>query len=307
MCTITGIIATIITIAAKLDARPVSRMKAICASLVGMVLAAIPAWGADPVATPVPLDKVPAVVWKTLQSSTAGITPTKVERLEDDGEVSYGATFNSPNGGERSVLVAADGKLISLEVMLADVPAAVKTTIARQLGAGHLSGINKQSDADEICYDVDFANAAGAARSFSVGADGTLLSLQLSLAEAPEEVQKAVKNRIAGGGSLIRIDQVFDAGAVSFDVDYQKKQGKEISCTLAPDGKLASVDVPIDEAAVPVQATIRNKIGTGSMVRLSKVFGPKHNLLRYEVEAVVDGKAFDFSVAPKGKFLGMDS
>ncbi len=249
--------------------------------------------------------QVPAPVWKTFQSATGGAQAGTIERSDEDGDVVYDVTFTAKTGGERHVSIAQDGKLLSLEMQMEDVPPPVKKTITEQIADGTLQGIEKTTDGDAPAYDVDFTLKAGGDRSLSIAEDGTLLSREVSLEEAPAEVQKTIKTQIAGG-ELGRIDQTFDAGEVTFDVEYADKSGKGTAFSVAPSGKLLSVDVDLKDTPAEVQQTIKDKVGAGKVTGVSKVFGAKKGAVHYEVQSEVDGKPLDFRVGAKGKFLGTD-
>ena len=62
----------------------------------------------------------------------------------------------------------------------------------------------------------------------------------------------------------------------------------------------------LDELTPDVQKTIKEQIGTGTIVRIAKSFELKKKVQPYEVEGRKDGKPFDFSVGPQGRFLGRD-
>jgi hypothetical protein len=64
--------------------------------------------------------------------------------------------------------------------------------------------------------------------------------------------------------------------------------------------------VELSNAPEAVQATIHDKIGGGKFMRLDKSFEAGNGALTYEIEARKDGKPFNFSVGPGGRFLGMD-
>jgi hypothetical protein len=55
-----------------------------------------------------------------------------------------------------------------------------------------------------------------------------------------------------------------------------------------------------------VQSAIKEKVGGGKVLRVDKSFEARRGVLPYEIEARKDGKAFNFSVGPRGRFLGMD-
>lgn len=57
----------------------------------------------------------------------------------------------------------------------------------------------------------------------------------------------------------------------------------------------------------PARKTIREQIGGGKILRIDRsLFEKQAGVLPYEVEGRKDGRPFDFSVGPHGKFLGMD-
>jgi len=64
--------------------------------------------------------------------------------------------------------------------------------------------------------------------------------------------------------------------------------------------------VTLKEITPAAQKTIQNKIGDGKILEIDRSFVKKEGVFPYEVQGVKDGKSFDFSVGPRGKFLGMD-
>ena len=91
-------------------------------------------------------------------------------------------------------------------------------------------------------------------------------------------MRKAVQSRIVGG-KLNHIDQVNDEGQSVFDVDFTNKQGKDISCTFAANGKLMSVDMTLEELPAPVMAIVSDKVGTGKVMQVRKIYNAKHVLV----------------------------
>jgi len=72
------------------------------------------------------------------------------------------------------------------------------------------------------------------------------------------------------------------------------------------DGSLSSEQVSLDQVPAPAQRTIKNQIGDGKILRIDKSFVKEKGVLPYEVQGRKDGKPFDFSVGPRGRFLGMN-
>jgi hypothetical protein len=69
---------------------------------------------------------------------------------------------------------------------------------------------------------------------------------------------------------------------------------------------MRSKEVSLNQVPVRARATIQNRMGDGTILRVDKSFVRRNNVLPFEVEGRKDGKPFDFSVAPRGRFLGMD-
>jgi hypothetical protein len=57
---------------------------------------------------------------------------------------------------------------------------------------------------------------------------------------------------------------------------------------------------------MPFRQTLTNRIGNGRILQIDRSFLKKKEVFPYEIEGLKDGKPFDFSVGPKGRFLGMD-
>jgi hypothetical protein len=200
--------------------------------------------------------------------------------------------------------VAADGKLLSEGVSLEETPPPVQITIKAHLRDGTLDNIEKTFEETQINYDVDITRKDGVSRSFTVGLDGKLLSLQISLEEAPAPVKKTIQTNLAGG-KLQEIHRTFEDGAVSYYVEFSR-DGKARDLSVAPNGKLESVHLFLSELPPEAQATTLDKIGNGRIGRIDKVFERKEGVLPFEIEGSKDGRPFNFSVGPKGEFLGMD-
>ena len=249
------------------------------------------------------LKDLPPAAQKTIQAQLSGATLDDIEQSEEDGKVSYTANITR-HGQERDFTVAADGRLLSEEVTLEETPPPVQNTIKSQLREGTLDNIEKTFEETQISYEVDITRKDGVSRSFTVGLDGKLLSLQISLEEAPAPVKHTIRTRLAGG-KLEDIYRTFEDGAVSYYVEFNR-EGKQRDFSVAPNGKLESTHVFLSEISPAAQETIQNKIGKGRVVRIDKVFDRKQGVLPYEIEGLKDGRPFNFSVGPNGAFLGMD-
>jgi len=55
-----------------------------------------------------------------------------------------------------------------------------------------------------------------------------------------------------------------------------------------------------------VRKTIKEQIGDGTRLRIDRSFAEAKGVMPYEVQGRKNGKPFDFSIGPRGRFLGMD-
>jgi hypothetical protein len=84
------------------------------------------------------------------------------------------------------------------------------------------------------------------------------------------------------------------------------KDGREKSFTIAENGNLSSMEMTLAETPRPVQRSIKNQIGDGKILEIDRSFVQERGVLPFKVQGRKDGKPFDFSVGPRGRFLGMD-
>ncbi|HTX21689.1 MAG TPA: hypothetical protein VMD27_07530 [Candidatus Aquilonibacter sp.] len=260
---------------------------------------------ADDNSKPVALSETPAAVQKAINARIGGGTLGEIDVTAEDGENVYDVSLTATNGDARDFSVADDGTLLSVEVELAETPVAVRNTI-RSLALGwELEGIDKNLDDTEISYDFEVTKD-GQEKDFTIGDDGTLWSEEITLSKAPVMVQKTIQARM-GAGKLTEIDEMFDDDGITYDVEVTANSGEEQSFTVSTNGAVVSEEVTLEKTTPGAQRTIKNRIGDGTILRIDKsLLEREDGVLPYEVQGRKDGKPFDFSVGPRGRFLGMD-
>jgi len=258
----------------------------------------------DEPSTAVALAEIPAAVQKTIQDQTGDGKLGDIDKISDGGETAYDVELTAKNGQERDVTVNEDGTLSSVEVALAETPAPVQKSIKTLMSNGGLESINKNLDDSEITYDVALTKN-GREKDFTIAADGTLLSAEVALFETPGAVQATIAAQL-NGGKLENLDKNFDDDGISYDVETAGKDGREKNFTVAAGGGLLSVETTLAELPRPVRKTVKNQIGEGKILEIDKSFVARRGVLPYEVQGMKDGQPFDFSVGPRGRFLGMD-
>jgi uncharacterized membrane protein YkoI len=261
------------------------------------------AWAGDDSKT-VALSDAPAAVQKTIQAQKGDGTLGEIDQVTDDGETFYDVELTAKDGNEHDFTVDADGTLSSVEVTLADAPAPVQKTIKTLAAGDGLEGIDKNMDDSEVTYDVEVMTN-GQEKDFTLADDGTLLSSEVALNETPDAVQKTIQTRV-GDGKLESVDKNFDDDGITYDVEMTTKAGREKDFTVAADGTLSSVRVTLAETPPAVRRTIKDRVGNGNILEIDKSFAKERGAFHYEIEDRKNGRPFDFSVGPRGRFLGMD-
>jgi hypothetical protein len=249
------------------------------------------------------LHQVPAVVKTAIEEHAEGWKLGEIVREENDGEVTFTASIGK-GGKESSFKVAEDGFLLSVELELEDLPAAVQKTINAQVGDGTMESIEKNFEEAEPSYDVEFTRQDGAERFLSVGEDGKLKVLEIALDETPPAVRKTIEANLRKG-KLKAVYRLSEKEQISYDAEIAVEE-KQRDVVVRSDGKLQSVQVFLSETPAPVQETSRARLGEGKLLRIDKSFEQRMGVQPYEVEARKGGKPFNFSVGPRGRFLGRD-
>src|SRR5438552_6614585 len=140
-------------------------------------------------------------------------------------------------------LVTAQGQ--PKTVSIHQLPAAVQKTVKTELGDDKLIEIEKDDEGGEVSYTVTRL-VKGAKRFFTVGDDGELQSVEITLEDTPPAVQTTIKGQV-GQGTLESIEKSFEDNEISFDVEMKKKDGAERSFSVAADGRLTSVQIGLEE------------------------------------------------------------
>lgn len=258
---------------------------------------------AAPAAGPIPFAQAPLAVQKGIQTQLGNGTLGEIERDEEDGEVTYTVEITRSGQG-RDYTFSEAGVLVGMEVFLEETPAPVQKTIQAIVGQGTIESIDKALDESEVRYDVDWNTKEGATRSGSVLESGKLESVQVNIEETPPAVQTALGAEV-GKGQLKEVFKSFDDKAVYYDVTVNR-DGRDREFTVAESGKLDSRQVFLLELPPVVQSSIQRTIGMGKLLRIDQAFEMKKGGFLYEVEGLVNGKPYDFSIGPKGAFLGVD-
>jgi uncharacterized membrane protein YkoI len=253
----------------------------------------------------VKLSDAPAAVQRIVQAQVADGTMGDITKDADDEETVFDVDLTAKDGSDRDFSVAQDGTLLSTEVNLNETPDDAQKAIQSELAGGTLDSIDKNLADFNLSFDVEGTGKDGKDKNFTVADDGTILSREITLSEAPEAVQKTINEKLEGG-KVTSINENFDDDGTNFDVSVTASDDLKKSFNVLADGTFASERVPLVDVPPRARATIKDHIGDGTVLRVDKSFVKERGVDPYDVEGRKDGKPFDFSVGPRGKFLGMD-
>ena len=165
------------------------------------------------------LDQLSMVIQKTIQTQIGQGKLDSIEKFVEDGEAIYDVEMTK-EGKVRDFSVSENGELLTIEVFLAEAPAAVQKTIETKIGKGHLEDIYKATEDGGTSYDVEMTRE-GKTRSFTVSEKGEITDEQVFINELPPVVRKAVQKQ-SGGGSVGEITKSKDEGEDVYDVEITK-------------------------------------------------------------------------------------
>jgi uncharacterized membrane protein YkoI len=251
------------------------------------------------------LSDTPAAVQKTIQAQIGDGKMGDITKSAEDEDTVYDVDLATKDGSDRDFSVAQDGTLLSVEVSLEETPAAVQKTIRTELNGGDLDSVDKNLDDTDVSYDVEGTGKDGKEVDFTVDDDGTLSSEEVALKDTPDAVQKAIADKLEGG-KVTEIDENFDDDGTNFDVNMTAADGSSTSFNVTMDGTLDSERIPLDKVPNRARQTIQDHIGNGTVLRVDKTLVRTNRVMPYKIEGRKDGKPYDFSVGPRGKFIRMD-
>jgi len=254
----------------------------------------------------VSLAETPAAVQQTINQRLNGGRVESILKSFDDDDINYDVKTVAAGGPARQFTVEDSGRLASIEIALGEAPPDAQKTIKQQVADGQLLSLEKEFDYDGTYFYGEVLRKDGQQRDFSVGLDGKLQEAELDLSEAPVVVQAAI-NKHLSAARLESIEKSFDdEDGITYDVYAVSKMGREWTFTVNPKGTLLSTEVTLDQIPEAVQKTIHERLGGGKVRDIEKSYVEKDGVLPYDIYAEKDGKEYNFSVGPLGRFLGMD-
>ncbi len=214
---------------------------------------------------------------------------------DEDGDPVYEVEVLN---GERKRLysIGLDGVFQATQMYANELPEAVQKTLEDQTTKTkarvlHIS--RSEVDAGQV-FDVLLLNN-GKRRVVSFGIDGSLQAAQVALPEVPTPVQKTI-TATAGLAKISYIGRCEEDGDVTFSVITLDNAVKK-EFVVGLDGALLATVVPFADVPEVVQKTLRDKAGSGRILRVQKLADGSG----FEADLFVSDKKTTVSVTPDGK------
>ena len=133
-------------------------------------------------------------------------------------------------------MIAATISLV-LALQLADLPAAVRTTVEATLNGGRITHIRKEKEDGVEQYEIETV-LNGKARGFNVDTKGTLLVIEEEAAiDAIPAAAKTLILNVVADGTLRRIEALTRPGQPTmYEAAYTDRKGKKHEVLVASDG-----------------------------------------------------------------------
>jgi hypothetical protein len=246
--------------------------------------------------------KTPPEVQKAIQAQLTNSTLGQIMRAEREGESLY--VVSIARGGQfRDYTFSEDGVLLTMEVSWVDLPFAVKKTMTNIIGQNKIQSVDKTMDEPTTRYDIVWKSSDGATHSLSLLENGAIESVDIPFKEIPAAAQGAITREV-GSGNIKDLFKAIDGNATFFEVLYTR-DSVERNFTVGANGHVESRQTFLTELPAGAQTTLSRIVGKGKVVRIYQTFEKKQGF-PFHVQALVDGKPYDFKVNGKGQFLGAE-
>jgi hypothetical protein len=170
-----------------------------------------------------------------------------------------------------ALLVRPVKRASALEAKLDALPAAVRNAIQTRTDGEQVNGLEQDTEDGQVSYTVTATAFGGSPSSFTVAADGTLLSTDITLAAIPQPVRDGISAQL-GSGKLAGLEEDLGDGEPQFVATIASPDGKQRDFTFNGEGTLDEVETSMAELPAAAQAAINAQVGQGTLEAIDKAF-----------------------------------
>jgi hypothetical protein len=250
------------------------------------------------------LPETPPVVQQTIRKELGKGELIQILKTVEDGEIYYQIDLvKEREEQQRTMNVAADGTLTSLQVFAPELPPKVLATIRSELRGGKVDEIYKTFAEDGVTFELDIIRR-DKRYSVSVDDNGALLEAEMEMSDVPAEAQKAIRGQL-GEVEIERVTKTIEEGHTYFAAEFTKNDQLQV-VTVTAAGKVLdfSVEISLPDAPAAVQKTIKELQGKGEISSLTRTLAEG----KTQFGAVISDDVHEFSaaIADDGKLLGTE-
>jgi len=134
------------------------------------------------------------------------------------------------------IVTCASLALPDKTLKLADLPAAVQSTVRQELKGGEIKNIIKETEKGVTRFEVESV-LNGKHRDFNIDTKGTLVTLEeeTSIDAIPAAAKDALVKKIADG-NLSMVEVVSKSGTTFYEASYVSKSGKKHEFAVTASG-----------------------------------------------------------------------
>jgi hypothetical protein len=128
--------------------------------------------------------------------------------------------------------------------------------------------------------------------------------VKVKLEACPTAVQKAIKDK-AAGGKIGKVEKATEDKATVYEAEIKTKDGKETEVSVTPQGKLVATELKVKPAKCPaaVQRAITDKSAGGTIKGVEKVVTAGGEVTYTAEIKPAKGDIMELIVSAKGKVL----
>jgi len=120
------------------------------------------------------VEDLPAAVHKTVNAEKVTATLVGLEKEKEGGKTVY-EVETKVNGKSRDLMVAGDGKILSVEeeTAIEGIPAAAREAILKKAAGAKIKIVETVTKGSDVSYEAAIIGKSGKTKEFSFNADGT--------------------------------------------------------------------------------------------------------------------------------------
>lgn len=189
----------------------------------------------------------------------------------------------------------------SMSKQLAGQPPAVRQTVQALVGDGKLISLERAFENGQSVFEGEFRRG-GVVRSFTLSADGMVISKQIFEKELPVQVAQTLRAQLADAqpGELYWTNNDGDPAYYA----ELTRSGVKLSVIIAPDGWLSACETTLAELPAPVREAVQKQLNGATPSRIERTDDGEETA--YDVTEEVARRPRTWSFSEDGTLLAVE-